>query len=211
MNRETKAYILNTETANRINSGYKMVVKHKPTDIDDPYQSRVLANIIKHDYNSVYVVGCGLGQILTNLKKLRRDTNVSGCEVSEIFRNYGKSYYNLNNVDFEIKEPPYHTLPGADLMVSLDYLEDNPVSLQVFNEMLQRSNKVILFERPDVRAYMLENSTPECVGVDDEECSVFTKVLQVSEPIVGIKDLFGGALDFSALCSGASTPQPSGW
>lgn len=179
MTRETNAYILNTEVANRLDSGYKLVVKNKPSDIDDPYQSRVLETISKNKYNSIYIVGCGLGDILVNLKKLRRDTIVAGCEVSEVFRNYGRNYFNFSGVEFDIKEPPYHELPNADLMVSLNYLGDNPVSLDVFNQMLTKSNKVILFDRPSVRSYMGENSTPQCVSVDEEEYSVYTKIEEV--------------------------------
>lgn len=156
MNREKSVYFLNTDMSNKIDKGYKIIVKNKPSDIDDDFMYLALSALDEIDYKNIYVVGCGLGDILVNLKRMKPKSIVSGCEVAELFRSYGHNYFkfDVENVIFEIKEPPYHTLPYADVMVSLNYLSTSHEGVETFKDMLFKADKVVVFDSREIRDYL---------------------------------------------------------
>lgn len=204
MGRETQAYQLNTYLTNRIHDGYKVLVRNKPTDVDDARMERILTTITQLPHESYYVVGCGLGDILVNIKRIKKSAVVSGCEVSDIFRSFGQNLFNLHgaNVQFEIKEPPYHKLPIAALMISIDYLGENPESIEVFEDMLGQSRQVVLFEPYPVRKYLADYSAKKFEVRHEEDYTVYTRTEErkVPDTFVLGQDVFGVG---SFACSGA--------
>lgn len=154
--RKKKAYFLNTDALNKLDRGYKLIINNKPSDVDDDVMYLVLSALDEIDYKNIYVVGCGLGDILVNLKRLRPNAIVSGCEVSDMFRSYGTNHFPLNTEDvkFEIQEPPYYQLPFADVMISIDYLTTSHEGVETFKDMLLKSDKVVVFDSRTIRDYL---------------------------------------------------------
>lgn len=204
MTRETQAYLLNTHVTNRINEGYRMLVRKKPTDVDDARDCNILTVLTGMNYNSIYVVGCGLGDILINLKRLKPESTVGGCETSDAFRSFGDAHFNISKqgVDFDIKEPPYHTLPQADAMVSITYLEQNPESVEVFKDMLSKSKYVVLFDQYPVRKFIEEQCGDLFHITEEEDYTIYSKKQT--------RRIFGGgnlAVGFSRLQASGAPPN----
>ena len=156
MSRKKKAYFLNTDVSNKIGGGYKLLVKDKPSDIDDDYTYMVLSALEEIGYKNIYIVGCGLGDILVNLKRMNPKAIVSGCEVSDLFRSYGYNYFkfDVEGVLFDVQEPPYYKVPYADVMVSLDYLSTSHEGVETFKDMLFKADRVVVFDAREVRDYL---------------------------------------------------------
>lgn len=154
--RNKESYFLNTEVANKIDRGYKLIIDNKPSDIDDDFMYMVLSAMEEIEYKNIYVVGCGLGDILINLKRLKPKAIVSGCEVDDTFRSFGNNHFKIDNeeVVFEIKEPPYYKVPYADVMVSLNYLSASHEGVETFKDMLFKADKIIVFDPREVRDYL---------------------------------------------------------
>jgi len=156
MHRERLAYQKNTDTINRLAKGYKFLVdveNPQPEDVDSELMDSVL-EMSRHlaesfEINSVYVVGCGLGHILINLHCILDDSvEVGGCEQDGIFFSFGHNLFQVRNYDFALdtKEPPYHKLPQADLMISLDYIQNTTDGEATLKMMVKNSKFVIVCE-----------------------------------------------------------------
>lgn len=192
MTRESNAYLLNTHVSNQMDKGYKLLVRKKPTDIDSVKDCRILTVLTGMAYNSIYVVGCGLGDILVNLKRLKPQSTVSGCETSDIFRSFGNTHFKVASagVNFEIKEPPYHTLPEADIMVSLNYLNEDGQSIETFKNMLSSGRTVVLFDSYPVRKFIETNCGVELVFTEHEDYTAYSKAETTEEEKPVFYDVF---------------------
>jgi hypothetical protein len=223
MSRETQAYILNTHFTNRINDGYKVLVKKRASDIDDYKMSQILEKMVASNHQSIYVVGCGLGDILVNISRLKPGVVVGGCEVSEIFKSFGENLFKVGSSrvnSFDIKEPPYHTLPMAALMVSVDYLTESPESVETVKDMLRNSRETILFDPYPVRQYITSQLEIGLVNVHVKHEEDYTTLTSPQEARVTSKlaleeDIFGsiGGLQCSGVYNREETElqKHEGW